>query len=199
MLIKYLLKPIQKALNYALTMDENIQNKLQALSGHVVQITITPLQLQVFICFQSDAVKLLSKYLGTVDTIITGSPIGLLKLMRTPASQIRSVLDEHLQITGDLELGQKVKHFIHELDLDLEGHLAKFTGDVVAYKVGSLWQDGRECTTQITNSICDNITDCLHEEWRLSPCREELNDFFQDVDNLVLDVERLIQLVEQKL
>ena len=48
-------------------------------------------------------------------------------------------------MTGDVELGQQVKTLFDEIDIDWEGHLARFTGDVVAFQVGSLFRQEPTC------------------------------------------------------
>ena len=192
MLKKYFFKSLQTALNYALTMDEMSQNKLQELSGSVLQLVISPLQLNVFICFSEKLIQILPDYAGSVDTVIYSSPVGLINLSMTPAAKIRSLFNDQITITGNLELGQKVKKFMDELNLDWEGQLAKFTGDVVAYQIGDVVRKCQDVKQQVSESLEDNITDFLQEECQVLPSAEELQDFFNDVDELSLRADRLL-------
>lgn len=140
---------------------------------------------------------MLADYEGKPDTIIHSSPLGLIRLSFLPASKARSLFNDKIRLSGDVELGQAVKNLFDELDIDWEGHLAHFTGDVVAHQVGSLFRQGLAFKKQLQESLHLNMSDYLHEELRAFPSREEINDFFNDIDQLALDVERLQAHVNQ--
>jgi ubiquinone biosynthesis protein UbiJ len=191
MLKKYSLKTLQLAINKAMALDEQLPSKLQALDGKVVRLVIAPLDVSFFIRFANGELQLLDNYDGQVDTTIRSSPLGLIRLSLLPASKARSLFNDKIRISGDVELGQKIKQLFDELDIDWEGHLAHFTGDVVAYQLGSLVRKGLALTHSVTDSMRQNVTEYLQEELRFSPSRDELVDFYKDVDELSLAVERL--------
>jgi ubiquinone biosynthesis protein UbiJ len=190
MLKKYSLKALEKAINQALSLDEQTLLKIKALQGKVLEIIIAPLDVRFFIQFNGQ-IALLDSYEGPIDTLIHSSPIGLIRLSVLPASKARSLFNEGIRISGDLELGQQIKRIFDELDIDWEGHLAHFTGDVVAYQMGSLVRKGLALKNQFQESMRLNMTEYLQEELRVLPSADELHDFFNDVDELALDVERL--------
>ena len=187
----YSLKILQKAINKAAALDETMPDKLAQLSGKMIQLLILPLQVKFFITFQHGEVILLDRYEGQPDTVIESSPLGLIRLSLLPVSKARSLFHDDVKLSGDTELGQQIKQLFDELDIDWEGHLAHFTGDVVAYQIGSLVRRGRSFKKQFVDSICDNVSEYLQEESRTFPSEEALNDFFDDVDTLAQDVERL--------
>lgn len=191
MIKKYSLLVLQKALNQALTLDESIPGKMSELEGKVLEIVISPLQVNFFIRFEDQQMLLLDVFEGKPDTSIHSSPLGLIRLSFLPASKARSLFNDKIRISGDLELGQSVKKLFDDLDLDWEGHLAQFTGDVVAHQVGSLVRQGLAFKKQVAHSMKQNLTGYLQEELAVFPPSEEVHDFFADIDTLVLDVERL--------
>jgi ubiquinone biosynthesis protein UbiJ len=191
MIKKLSLKALQQAINFALALDEETPNKIAAMHGKIVEIIISPLSVNFYISFENGQLILLDQCAHHPDTIIHSSPIGLIRLSFLPASQARSLFNDKVRLSGDIELGQNVKKLIDELDIDWEGHLAHFTGDVVAHQVGSLFRKGLAFQQQLGKSLQKNLTEYLQEEVRLFPPREEVNDFFNDLDHLVLDVERL--------
>ncbi|KTD07805.1 ubiquinone biosynthesis accessory factor UbiJ [Legionella jamestowniensis] len=197
MIKKYSLKALQKAINHALALDETMPTKISALDGKVLEIIVAPLGVNFFILFEQQQLKLLADYEGKPDTIIHSSPLGLIRLSFLPASKARSLFNDKIRLSGDVELGQAVKNLFDELDIDWEGHLAHFTGDVVAHQVGSLFRQGLAFKKQLQESLHLNMSDYLHEELRAFPSREEINDFFNDIDQLALDVERLQAHVNQ--
>jgi len=197
MLKKYSLKALQIAVNQALNLDEQMPEKLQVLNGKVLEMIISPLNVSFFISFKEGELLLLSEYEGHADTIIHSNPIGLIRLSLLPASQARSLFNDKIRISGDIELGQKVKTLFDEMDIDWEGHLAHFTGDVVAHQIGSFVRKGVAFKEQFNASMSQNITEFLQEELRVCPTRSELNDFFSDIDELSLSVERVQAQINQ--
>ncbi|AMP93824.1 ubiquinone biosynthesis accessory factor UbiJ [Legionella pneumophila] len=191
MLKEYSLKALQTAINTAMKLDEQMPQKLQKLDGKTLEMVITPLNVNFYIQFKEGGMQLLHRIDGRPDTIIHSNPIGLIRLSLLPASKARSLFNDKIRISGDIELGQNVKKLFDEIDIDWEGHLAHFTGDVVAHQIGSFVRKGLEFKNQFNTSMQQNITEFLQEELRIFPSRNELEDFFAEVDELVLSVDRL--------
>jgi ubiquinone biosynthesis protein UbiJ len=199
MLKKYSLKTLQVALNAALALDDQMPEKIQALDNKVLQLIINPLQTQFFMVFTKKEILLLDEYEGDIDTTIQSNPLGLIRLSILPSSQARSLFNDQVHLSGDVALGQQVKELFESLDIDWEGHLAQFTGDVIAYQLGSLVRRGVSFTKQVTHSMSLNLNDYVHEELRLVPPKMELDDFFHEVDEVALEVERLQARINQLL
>ena len=197
MLKKYSLKALEIAINQALSLDENMPSKLLVLNEKVLEMIIAPLNVNFFIQFQKGEMLLLDEYDGHPDTIIHSNPIGLIRLSLLPASKARSLFNDKIRISGDIELGQQIKKLFDEMDIDWEGHLAHFTGDVVAHQIGSVIRKGMEFKKQFSESMRYNVTEFLQEELRVVPSKNELDDFFNEVDQLALSVERLQAHVNQ--
>jgi len=199
MIKKYSLIALQKAINHALSLDDSMANKIKPLHGKVLEIIIKPLNVFFFITFAEGQLLLLANHDGKPDTIIHSSPLGLIRLSLLPASKVRSLFNDKIRLSGDVELGQRVKRLFDEIDIDWEGHLAHFTGDVVAHQIGSLMREGQSLKERITSSLSRNVTEYVQEELRLLPSAEEVHDFFNDVDELSLRTERLTAHVNQQL
>lgn len=191
MIKQYALTALQKAIHHALKLDETISGKLVVLNGRVLKIIITPLNVGFYIQFSDGEMIFLDEYTGAVDTTIQSSPLGFIRLSLLPSSKVRSLFNDNIRISGDIELGQHVKQIFDGMDIDWEGHLAHFTGDAIAYQLGSFVRKGRAIKQQFDQSMQQNMTGFLQEEYRALPSREEVSDFFDDVDALSLDVERL--------
>ena len=191
MIKEYSLLALQKAINQALKLDPSIPMKIQKFHGKVIELIISPLQANFFIKFEHQDIILCAYHEGLVDTTIHSSPLGLIRLSLLPASKARSLFNDQIKITGDILLGQALKQLFDEIDIDWEGHLALFTGDVVAHSIGSLVRRGLAFKNQLQTSMQHHITEYLQEEIRVIPSAEEINDFFTDIDGLTLDVERI--------
>lgn len=199
MLKKYSLKALQIAMNQAIMRDENVLSTLYVLNGKTLEIIISPLNVNFFIHFNESKIQLLDHYDEKADTIIYSNPLGLIRLSLLPASKARSLFNDKIRMTGDVELGQHVKKLFDEIEIDWEGHLAHFTGDVVAYQIGSIMRKGMAFTRHVEQSVRQNMTEYLQEELRVLPSKYELEDFFAEIDELSLTVERLQAHVNQLL
>lgn len=191
MIKEYSLKALQRAINHALSLDPNNSSKISRLQGKVLEIIISPLEVNFFIGFNDGQIELLAHYDGGANTVIHSSPMGLIRLSFLPASKARSLFNDKIKISGDLELGQQIKQLFDEIEIDWEGHLAHFTGDVIAYQVGSFFRQGAAFKQHFSESMQQNVTEYLQDELRLFPSREEIEDFLKEVDALAIEVERL--------
>lgn len=191
MIKKYALIPLQSAMNQALNLDPLMTEKLHAFEGKVLHIHILPLSIDFFMQFHEGKIVLLDTYEGVADTVIKSSPLGLIRLSCLPASQARSLFNDSIDISGDVELGTRIKQMVDEMDIDWEGHLAHFTGDAVAHQLGAFVRQSFSFAKSVQQSFSRNLSGYLQEEIRLFPPREEMQDFFNDVDTLALQVERI--------
>lgn len=191
MIKKYSLLTLQKALNYALSLDKTSLERIVVLEGKVIEIVIEPLDIHFFITVNQRELQLLDEYENKRDTIIRSSPLGLIRLSFLPASKARSLFNDKIKLEGDIQAGQQLKTIIDDLDIDWETHIARFTGDVAAHQLGLWFKQGRAFKNRLSASMQQNTTDFLQEELRILPSREELNDFFNEVDQVAMAVERL--------
>lgn len=191
MLKEYSLKALQIAINQAIQLDDQLPVRLKELNSKVIEILLSPLNVGFFIEFRDGVIQLLAHHDAPADTVIQSSPMGLIRLSILPASKARSLFNDSIRISGDTELGQRVKKIFDSIDIDWENHLARFTGDIAAYQIGRFVRKSLSFKQTIDESMRLNVTEYLQEELRLTPSVREINDFFQDVDDLSLDVERL--------
>lgn len=64
-------------------------------------------------------------------------------------------------------------------------------------KIGSFVRKGMAFKKKVDDSFHQNVTEYLQEELRVMPTKYELEDFFVEVDELSLSVERLQAHVNQ--
>lgn len=191
MIKKYSLKALQKAINHALSLDPSLAEKTEPLRARWVCLVIEPLGVDIFLGFSSCGLLLRDKIDQEPDTVIHSSPLGLIRLSLLPASRARSLFNDRIRMSGDVELGQQVKSLFDSLDIDWEGHLARFTGDILAHQAGNFFRQGRDLGRKMIENFRANFGEALQEEWRMFPPREEVEDFFADIDSLVMEVDRL--------
>jgi ubiquinone biosynthesis accessory factor UbiJ len=190
----YSLRMLESAINAALKLDETYLNKIATLDGKVLQLVVTPLQLTFYIHFTIKGIILLQSSEHS-DAIIYSSPIGLIRLSFLPASRARSLFNDGIRIEGEVAFAQAVKALFDGLELDWEGHLAQFTGDMVAHGIGACFRKAQRFAEHAHSSFNFQASSYLHEEL---PSPEEISDFCDAVDELKLDIERLEAKVNKR-
>ncbi|WP_367608075.1 SCP2 domain-containing protein [Legionella sp. W05-934-2] len=192
MIKTYSLKALQKAINHALSLDPDWSEKAAPLGGKRLKLVVAPLDLVFFILFEEDGkLTLTAESDEAADTTIHSNPLGFIRLSLLPMSKARSLFNDRIKIEGDMEFGQQVKALFDQLDIDWEGHIAQFTGDMIAHQLGSFVRRGKAFGKHLQRSLQENMDDYLHEESGWFPPVEEVEDFYKDIDNLVMDVDRL--------
>ena len=182
---------LQTAVQQALRLDPNIRSQLSNLQSKVLEIILLPMDIHLFIQVDNGTLVFFASPPACPDTIITSSPVGLISLGILPASQARSLLNDRVKISGDLAVGLELKKIFDSLEIDWLGHLSRFTGDVIAHQVGLIFQKCSEKTKNLSASLSNNIREYVQEEARLFPSGEEVQDFFNEIDELSLYAERL--------
>ena len=191
MLIKPLLSStLETALTQYLALDDNAQSYLTPLVGKVIAITLEPFNETLYLCPTETSIQCLENFVGEIDTTLSGSlsAFGMMGLSKTP---MRSLFSGDIKITGDTRLGQKFQQLFQQLDIDWEQHLSHFTGDSLAHTLGSLFRSGNQWTQESIETFKLNATEFLQEETRDLPAKAESDIFYQQVDSLRMDFDRL--------
>jgi len=185
------LTTLQFAINKALSLDFSSKEKIIQLEGKYIELVISPLNVHFYIGFSQGEILLLKNIDQNPDTVIHTSPLGLIRLSFLPASKMRSLFNDNIKISGDILIGQQIKELFDNINVDWEGHLAHFTGDVAAFHIGKVVKKGMQFKKKCLQQLQDNSKEFLLYELKLIANQNELEDFYQSVDETRLRVERL--------
>lgn len=191
MLKKISLQALQFALDQALGLDPNLKEALNPLNNKVIEMVVSPLDVHFYIRILDGRLVLSTKIEENPDTVIYSNPMGFIRLSLLPASKMRSLFNDEIRIKGDLELGRDLKKIMDGMQIDWEGHLAYFTGDVVAHHIGRVFRKGRDLSRDLRQNFKENTQDYLTNELAILPSAREVEEFNQAVDELRLRSERL--------
>lgn len=181
------LTAISHGLNALLRMDEESAAKLVKMQGKVMRVVFKEFRLQWFMLFTPHGVILQDEYEGPIDVTISGHPVTLINLMAQSGTKLSG---EGVQIEGDIHFAQQIQQLFAELECDWEESLSHWVGDVVAHQVGEFVREAKKEAVRIRQVFRENLTEYAQEEARLLPTRVELDEFYEAVDELRLDVER---------
>ncbi|MDQ5930215.1 MAG: ubiquinone biosynthesis accessory factor UbiJ [Bacteroidota bacterium] len=192
MLKKLSLQALQFAINQALSLDHSTLERLSGLNGKCIEIVVLPLHVHFYIRLNQSIIELHHESSQKPDTIIHTSPMGLIRISFLPSSKMRSLFNDHIQISGDIQLGQELKEIFDKIDIDWEGHLAHFTGDVVAYHLSKVFRKGKQIQEKYSQSLKFQAKEFILYEKQWSPTQSELEEYYRIVDDTRLRTERLI-------
>lgn len=194
--IQPLIDVINHALNRYLQLDPESSTSLKKLAGKRFTIDILPFHLKCHGEFTADTLSLSRESKHPADVVVRGTPMQLVALLR-PGSDRRQSFADHIVMEGDAEVGSLIIQLFDHLEIDWEEQLARLTGDASAHHLGNVFRRARHWFKQADNSLTTNLRDYLHEEAEWLPAREALNDFFNDIDALRMDTDRIEARISQ--
>ena len=184
----------EKMLNTALRYDPATRIGLAQLEGRILALQITAPALTVFVMPMDDELRLMGHWDGDVDTRITGSLLALAQLSQT---EIHNLKNSGVTVMGDLALLADLQRLVKNLDIDWEEMLSQFTGDIIGHQTAQLIRAKVGWAKDRVRSGQRLASEFLTEELKTLPGKPELDDFYRQVDDLRLAVDRATARVEK--
>ena len=196
MLKPLLIATLESALNRYLALDENRQLLLNPINGKIIAVHIQPFDETLYFCPGNDAIQILDRITGEPDTTISGS-VWALGLMGVSAKPMRSVFSGEIRIEGYVQTGKDFQEVFKKLDVNLEALLAQYAGEEFASKITQFFRAGQEWGKETIETFKLNASEFLQEETRELPAKPEADLFYQEVDQLRNDADRLQSRIER--
>lgn len=194
MLTTAALASAEKLINTALRYDPGTRYGLARLSGKILAINITaPVATRVVVMPLEDEIQLMANWDGEVDTQLSGSLMALLQLTTT---DIHNLKYSGVTVAGDLGLLADLQALLKRVDIDWEDMLSQFTGDIIGHQTAEVIRTKFGWVKDRARSAQRLTREFLTEELRAVPSKPELNDFYRQVDELRLAVDRAAARVE---
>lgn len=184
----------EKMINTALRYDPATRIGLAQLEGKIIALQITTPGITIFVMPMDNELCLMGNWDGDVDTRISGS---LLALAQLGQKEIHNLKDSGVTVMGDLSLLADMQRLVKNLDIDWEEMLSQFTGDIIGHQAAQLIRAKLSWAKDRAKSGQRLTSEFLTEELKTVPGKVELNDFYQQVDNLRLAVDRAAARVEK--
>lgn len=181
---------VETVINRYLALDPEVLAKMEAFSGKVIKLEITGINKTLYMFPDDKGIQVRTEHEGEADTTLRGTPIALFK-MGLVSNAARLLLAGEVEISGDTRLGHQFKNVFSQMDIDWSEPLANLGGDAFAYQ---LQQSGKKLSgwgKDALKSVSRSLSEYLQEESRDVVTETELNDFYDDVDQLRNDVDRL--------
>ncbi|MCK5810637.1 MAG: SCP2 sterol-binding domain-containing protein [Cocleimonas sp.] len=191
-----ILAGIETSLNAWLTLDGNTLPKFNNMQGKIICLHIIGLELKLYFLPDQNDIAVMGNYEGEPDTTIKGAPMTLMRLA-TSNNSGKTLLDSEASIEGDTHLGAEFSRILSEVDIDWEGLLSNFVGDMAADYAAQTVYDRREWLKEKQQTLQEETTQYLTEEAQLTPAEEEVNHYLDEVDELRMSVDRLEAKINQ--
>ncbi|PCH57791.1 MAG: hypothetical protein COC15_00300 [Legionellales bacterium] len=177
-----------KIINKILKLDPESAVKLQILQDKYLLLNITNINLKLYFTYQANNL--------IISSVASNNNFPVTSITGTITAFIRQDHGE-LLINGDPLLAQQIQSILQNTDLDFEAALAEYTGDVIAYQIGSFFKKQQQLFKHMAESLQESAKDYLHEEAQLFPNKLPVQEFMNEVDKLVADVERFEARLEK--
>ncbi len=187
---------LESAINRCLTTDLQTLARLQELEGKIVRLDVTDWAISLYIIPKHNGIELRNNIIVEPNTTIRAR---LHNLVRVGLAQNKSeAMKKHpVQFHGDAHVGIAMQQILSNLNINWEEHLSRIVGDMPASFISNNVSKAIAFGKDILSSLQRNVSEYIHHESRLSPTRDELELFYQDVTTLRNDVERLTQKIKQ--
>lgn len=184
------LAALEAALNRALSLSPGSADSLAALEDCVFALHCTAPKVDFYLQPQGDQMRLMGLYDGPVTTSIRGEASDFTELAasKDPAA---TLINGRLELVGDSAPLIELQRALSQLDIDWEAPLVNTLGDVAGHQLAELLRGAFSWGKQASAGLSRQLDEFIHEEARLSPPKLELEDFYRDIQDLGLRVERL--------
>jgi ubiquinone biosynthesis protein UbiJ len=193
------LSPLEAVLNRNIAASSAARKLCQRLDTKVLALHVDGMPLSIYFRAQGEQMSLDTKYDGTPNATLSGTPLSLLR-MAGPAPEA-AVRTGSVHIHGDAEVAQTFSELLKQARPDLEEELSRVIGDVAAHHVGNAARSALGFARKAADTFAQNVSEYLQEEGRDAPSRTESDEFISGVDKLRDDVDRCearLALLERK-
>ncbi len=184
------LAALEAAVNRALNLAPEGKAQLATLNGKTFALRCSAPEFEVFLQPTLQGIRLMGVYDGEITTSVRGEASDFTELA-TSTDPTATLINGNLELDGDSGALIELQQILGNLDVDWEAPLVNTLGDVIGHQLAETIRAAFSWGKQASNSLARQINEFIHEEARLSPPRLELEDYYRDVQDLVLQVERL--------
>jgi len=184
------LATLERAINQALELSPGGPEALNTLAEKVFALHCTAPQLDAYLQPGNGSIRLMGVYDGPVTTSVRGSASDFAELA-TAKDPTAMLINGALELSGDSAPLIELQKIISHLEVDWEAQLVNTLGDVAGHQLAQILRGAYSWGRQASTGLERQLEEFIHEEARLSPPKLELEDFYSDVQQLGLQVERL--------
>lgn len=181
------LNSLENVINGALVCNNGAQQQLPAFSGQAVAFELREFDATFYMLFSDRRLLLQQTYRHKVDLTISGTVTSFAKL----ASSQHGTLPTEVTMAGSVQLAQQLQSLFASLRLDWQSLLTMLCGKPLATGIAVTADKGQAWLKYAAHRWQLNATEFIQQELRVLPCRESVDHFCRQVDNLRHRIARL--------
>ena len=187
----------EEFINRILRFDPDTLARLAELQGKVIRLRASgDRPFEIFVLPDESGLRLHSRHDREPDVTLAGDiPVIFRFALRRIIPDV--VAAGEVQISGDINLGQRFQRLLEQADIDWEEPAARVLGDVAARQLGNALRHLGGWTRRSLHVLGEDAAEYLREESRLLPSRSRAEAFRQAVDALRFEAERLESRLER--
>lgn len=193
---KMLTTLISHSINALLSLDPESKLRVQKLQDKVIAIELKPFHFTIQCLFNNGMMYIQDENILSADATIRGTPLQMAGVALTKENRHQFFADG-VVIEGSAEVAQEVIELFDLLHIDWEEHLSALVGDTTAFRAMNIAKRAKRFIGDVSESLTQNVSEYLQEEKEWLPTREALNDLFDDIDALRMDVDRAEATVDR--
>ncbi|MEE4246528.1 MAG: SCP2 sterol-binding domain-containing protein [Kangiellaceae bacterium] len=181
---------LETVIEKLLSLDNQARDALTDLNGKMVAIKLTDWQLSYFFHIKDNAIEVTTQSQQQPHVTMEGSSFAFFNM----ASNERggdSLFTGEVHFSGEVGTAQKFQAFWQNISIDWEEELSKYTGDIVAHNIGQLVKKTHQGVSKLFGTAQQNISEYLKEESRATPSPDEVEYFYDQLDDLKSDINRI--------
>ncbi len=184
---------LESNVNRLLRLDSATPARVADLKGKVIKLrTAGNRPFTIIVLPDESGLQLRARHEREPDVTLTGDiPVIFRFALRRFLPDV--VAAGEVQISGDIELGQRFQRLLEQTAIDWEEQAARVLGDVPAHQLGNALRDLGGWSGQALHTLKRDFAEYLQEESRLLPVRSRAGAFRQSVETLQHDLENLEQ------
>lgn len=184
------LKALEISINRYLQLDPDTIARVATLSGKVIVVEISDWRLSWVIIPEPNGLTFSEDFSLVPTVTLRGKLFDMLKVGAAQGAN-EALFKNKIEMTGDMEAGEKIREILNKIDIDWEEHLSTIVGDVAAHQFIKGTRKIQSIGKKILDTFCGNVTEYVQVEASLLPTEAQVEKFFKALGKLRDDVDRL--------
>lgn len=159
------------------------------LDGASLRIVVEGLGLDVVLRVDGGRIRIVRDGELEADATVRGTPLDLLRVFKSASAS--RLPGSGVTLTGRAHVAERFSELLRVAVPEPEEELSRWVGDILAYRAGSAARAAGAWAAKAFDALRADTAEYLTEEGRLLPTRYEADAFYDGVERLRDDVERL--------
>ena len=183
-------RALEAALNRAVALDDETQQRLKALNGRAFAIDFSGVGVAMRIAVENDRLQVGPAFAADADLKLRASPASFLA-MAFRRSESTALPAGKVEISGDAELARRIEKLARNFQPDIEEAFTRVFGDVIGYQIAQAFKRAFDWSRESAKNLLQDSADFLRDESRDLVAPAEMEQFLDEVDTLRDDTDRL--------